>query len=242
MDARDASGVSLERPLKRGISLPDNFLEAYFSYIEKENPILAQEIGTKENLNQIMFDQRTQIQGRDRTFDAGKLFFHPRFSSGEKAQALLPNGRGIGQLLFSDALSAIKLHLIAKLMADGKIERGPILDFPGATHTFFKTFCVRYPEYAMEVVLRTLPELMAFRATGSSDLSKELESPDWPEVVRQIARLAFARTGEQSDDIETFYFDYLGEYGIDPEKVIPSDDEIEETMRKIRAGKKSRKK
>jgi len=51
--------------------------------------------------------------------------------------------------------------LIGKLMADGHLEKGPIIDYEGIAHTNTKLFFLKHPQYAMEVVLRTIYELMA---------------------------------------------------------------------------------
>lgn len=172
-------------------------------------------------------------------FDKSRQFVDHRVVGIDGEYVPDPSGLEFGQMMFGDALSAIKLHLIARLMADGKITSGPILDIQGSGHLSNKSFFIRYPEYAMEVVLRTLPELLSFHGLPEM-IVNDLERPDWPEIVRQVAKLAFARTTDDPNNIEPFFCDYLDEYGIDPKEVIPSDDEIGRIMEKTGRGVRNR--
>ena len=252
VNARDRSKVNIDPMMPFSnimypILVSGEFRKNYLEYIRKENPALYEKIGSEENFEHILSQQLSAVPSNTKYHNA-RLFIESKMVDGNGAFSRSSQGFEFGQMMYSDALSAIKLLLIGKLMADGKIAKGPILDIQGAAHLSGKSFFIRYPEYAMEVVLRNLPELMAFRAeNGISDLEKELEHPDWSEVVRQVAKLAFARTHDfvetagDTDRIETFSGDFLGEYGIDPEKVIPSNEEIQEIMEKTKRGAAVRK-
>src|SRR3989344_4732371 len=106
-------------------------------------------------------------------------------------------GLEFGQTIFSDALSSVKLHLLAKLSTGGHIRTGPIVDFQGSGHLSGKSFFIQHTQYALMVVLMNIHELMA----GSADrldsnedtavaYAKQLfTDPDWEAVVRTILEL-----------------------------------------------------
>jgi len=70
--------------------------------------------------------------------------------------------------------------LIGKLMADGHLEKGPMIDYEGFAHTNTKLFFLKHPQYAMEVVLRTIYELMAETIKEKNDYSKIYRMLDKP--------------------------------------------------------------
>ncbi len=222
-------------------SLPfmDDFYGKYLEYIRREHPALYAEIGSEDRFRNLLLLQLT-CKPAKQVVHGGRSYYDCRAVGSDFEYVPDPEGLEFGQMLFSDALSAVKLHLIGRLMADGKISKGPILDFEGALHLSNKSFFLRYPEYAMEVVLRTLPELISYHGVEKI-VEWDLEHPDWPEIVRHIAKLAFARTTDDPDRIDSFFYDYLGEYGIDPETVIPSDEEIQGIMERTKRGAAIRK-
>jgi hypothetical protein len=230
--------------MDREVSIPfrNDFYRTYLEYIRREHPALFAEIGSEARFRELLARQPTSTTTETdrRVIRHGRSYMDRRAVGTDLDYVPDPEGFEFGQMMFSDALSAIKLHLIGRLMADGKIAKGPIVDIQGALHLSNKSFFIRYPEYAMEVVLRTLPELLSFHGIERVVID-DLDYPDWSEVVRHIAKLAFARTTDDPDDIEPFFYDYLGAYGIDPEKVIPSDEEIGEIMERTRRGAAMRK-
>ncbi|NTW45499.1 MAG: hypothetical protein HGB18_00405 [Candidatus Moranbacteria bacterium] len=229
-DTREDWEVLMKTDERNPLPFMDDFYEKYLAYIRREHPVLYAEIGSEDQFRKLLLLQLTDLPDRE-VMRSGRSYDDRRAVGSDFEYAPDPEGFEFGQVLFSDALSAVKLHLIGRLMADGKISKGPILDFEGAAHLPNKSFFLRYPEYAMEVVLRTLPELISYHAFADI-LARDLEHPDWSEVVWHIAKLAFARTTDDPDRIDSFFYDYLGEYGIDPETVIPSDEEIREIMRR----------
>ena len=243
VDARDGSRIDFESLYPKSDFnrfFPRTFLKQYRKYLQKEHPELSKTFDSEDDLLMALKKMISREQHVTVLDSEKKRGYAHRLGIAEDGTYEPDfNGLEISQLYFSDALSAIKLHLIGRLMADGKIEKGPILDIQGLGHLTAKSFFIRYPEYAMEIVLRNLPELMAYRATfKTASIWKELKYPDWPKVVRQIAKLGFARTTDKSGEIEPFFYDYLGKYGIDPKKVIPSDKEIQEIIERTKRGEK----
>lgn len=264
--------------------LPAAFYDKFFQFLEREHPHLAEKIGSPQYLQallreQSISDKSVAVSGRT-IYKDGKAFSSlpyvseppipeppkPAWDSfpGQRRVplpkvSLEPTFLELGQHLFTDALAAIKLHLIAKLMTDGKIPKGPIIDYEGSEHLSSKSFFLRYPGYAMEVVLRTINELLAgkdpkgkerwgffariFKGEKLRKMYETFENPDWPEIVREIVRLEFKQVendpsktvavGPNQRQLLDYPIDVLKLYNIDPEKVMPSDDEIAKIRQKF---------
>jgi len=238
-DTREDWEVLMKTHERNPLPFMDDFYGKYLAYIRREHPALYAEIGSEDRFRKLLFLQLTGVPDRE-VMCSGRSYYDRRAVGSDFEYVPDPEGLEFGRILFSDALSAVKLHLIGRLMADGKISTGPILDFEGSAHLSNKSFFLRYPEYAMEVVLRTSPELISYHGVEKI-VERDLEHPDWSEVVRHIAKLAFARTTDDPDRIDSFFYDYLGEYDIDPETVIPSDEEIQGIMERTRRGAAIRK-
>lgn len=252
IDARDMSKICMDN-LSEGSfpELPTDFYDKYFEFLQKENPTLAKIISSPEKLKQALIAQSTTeegLYGREKEiYRHGKYYHSHPYLSKEGKVSLEPTFLEFGQKLFSDALSAIKLPLIAKLMADGYIEKGPIIDYVGAAHLSSKSFFLREPQYAMEVVLRTVNELMAGKVKEKGNIPeiyKVFENPDWSEIVKEIARLVFKEVedepskptavGPNQRKLIDKPINFLKIYNIDPRKVIPSDKQIEKIGGKLR--------
>lgn len=214
------------------------FYEKYFQFLKREHPNLADKIGSPEELFYALKSLSTSKDGvlgilKETTRHSGSkdYIYFPYYRAKDKSPSSLPTFKELGQYLFSDALAALKLHLIARLMEDGYIKKGPIIDYEGAAHLSSKSFFLHYPQYAMEVVLRTINELMAGNMKGFSDVYEVFENPPWPEIVKEIVKLSFKKVeGEELVDVP---IDYLRIYGINPQKVIPSDKEIKEILKRL---------
>jgi hypothetical protein len=95
----------------------------------------------------------------------------------------------------------------------------------------------------MEVVLRTINELMAGRVESLPEIYEVFRNPNWPEVIKEIARLVFktpepdaskpTAIGPNQRKLLDVPIDFLKIYNINPERVMPSDDEIRSTIAKI---------
>lgn len=246
INARDKSKIQMDADFFGEFpKLPSDFFKKYFEFFQKEHPILPEKIGSPENLEKALRAQSTTKEGEsgkksNRIIKKGRYYHNFTYLSKEGEVSLEPTFLELGQQLFGDALSAVKLHLIGKLMQDGHIEKGPIIDYEGADHLSSKSFFLQEPQYAMEVVLRTVNELMAGRVKEEGNIPeiyKVFENPDWSEIVKEIAKLAFKEVendpskstaiGPNQRKLIEKPVDYLKIYHIDPQKVIPSDKEIE---------------
>ncbi len=143
----------------------------------------------------------------------GKISFEPTFLE-------------LGQQLFADALMAIKLHLIGRLMEIGIIPKGPIINYIGAGHIITINFFLRYPLYAMEVVLRMINELMTGTIQTLPEIYEIFKNPNWPRIIREICKLPLGKVTDDGKDLEVDIIDILDILKIEPEKIMPSDEEI----------------
>jgi hypothetical protein len=146
VDARDTTKIRMSDRFL----LSSSFFHEYFEYLKKETPSLIKIIKSPTELKKVFTSFGTYSMDRDETIKNHKEYTKFKLTFLE-----------MNQMMFTDALSAIKLMLIGKLMADGYIEKGPIIDYEGSFHLDSKIFFLQYPQYAMEIVLRTINELMA---------------------------------------------------------------------------------
>jgi hypothetical protein len=107
-------------------------------------------------------------------------------------------GLEYGQLNFKDAMSAIKLHLIANEMYEGRIEKGIIVDFEGSDHLQAKYIFLKNPFYALMTVLKSPQFILIEQLAKKDDVSSIYPafSPDeemFKDMLRQIHRLELAR-------------------------------------------------
>ena len=260
IDARDESKISMDNIFierERAVfllfpDLPEAFFSEYFKFLETEHPKFAEEIGTAEKLKEYLIALSTTEEGigkrwkigRGIVFRYGKQYMGFPYITKEGKTSFKPTLFELGQHLFSDALAAIKLHLIARLMAEGKIEKGPIIDYEGTGHLSSKTFFLKHPEYAMEVVLRMINELMAGRVEEGQieQIYDVFRKPNWQEAVKEIAKLVFKKPSPNGKELLDEKIDFLETFNLDPEKIIPSDEEIEQIREKIRKSAPEKKK
>ncbi|PIQ92865.1 MAG: hypothetical protein COV69_00915 [Parcubacteria group bacterium CG11_big_fil_rev_8_21_14_0_20_39_14] len=254
IDARDVSKISMESspPFYNYFcsELPSDFFSQYFDFLHREHPNLAKIIGSPKELKQVLSALSTTKEGiaarKKEIYRQGKCYSDFPYLSKEGKVSPEPTFLELGQHLFTDALSAIKLHLIAELMADGYIEKGPIIDYEGAFHLSNKSFFLRYPQYAMEVVLRTVNELMAGRvkeAGNIPEIYKVFENPDWSEITKEIARLIFKEPekdpskptaiGPDQRQLIDKPIDFLEIYHINPQEIMPGTEKIKEIREKL---------
>lgn len=217
VDGRDISRVDLERVESffrvYFLDLPELFYERYLAYLKREDTKFGVQVGTKKKLKKMHTDQSNDtnigLWRKDREAIAtvvqnGKKYHsHPALTdAGEVSLAL--TGNELGQTIYTDALAAIKLHLLGKMMNDGYVPKGAIVDYEGAYHLSSKSFFLQYPEYAMKIILRTIPELLAGQAERRTlnNLSVEhhaenvFEHTDWEQVIREIFRIPFKKIAD----------------------------------------------
>jgi hypothetical protein len=249
VDARDNSRVEMDNVRFEFFpQLPATFLDKYFDFLQKEHPTLTKIIGSPKNLKEYLIAQSaTKKSGvrseGEKIYSQGKLYINHLHLSKEYETSLEPTFLELGQYFFTDALAAIKLHLIAKLMSDGYLKKGPIIDYEGARHLSSKSFFLRYPQYAMEVVLRTINELMVGSVNNLSEIYKVFENPNWSEIVKEISRLTFkgveddasksSIVGSKQRKLIEKPIDFLETYNINSRKVVPTDEEIKEIRKKL---------
>ena len=175
---------------------------------------MAKVIGSPERLESFLnkqsreeLDQRTVYVAQGETLHA----FDPAVDKDLEDRRDF-SGMEFGEQLFSDALSAIKLHLLGKLMADGKISKGLIVDIQGFGHFYNKAFFLNEPRYAMEVVLRNMHHLMAGHAVKSSNANRDLsvyadqvfaeerkEEFGWQGVIAEILKVIIVEIEKDSN-------------------------------------------
>jgi len=266
VDARDSSKIEMDStepdfftalilPEARIFpQLPNEFFEYYFEYLQKEHPNLAKIVVNAENLKSLLKNQSMTISGFGelylKFFKEGNIIYegksyslYPHLTK-EGELSFKPTFLELGQTFFSDALAAIKHLLIAKLMVDGYLEKGPIIDYEGANHLSSKTFFLKYPQYAMEVVLRTINELMAGKVENLPQIYEVFCSPNWEEIIKEIVKLVFKKPEkDESKPVEIgpnqrklldYPVDFLKIYNLDPKKIMPNDEEIKKLIEKLR--------
>jgi len=250
IDARDTSKIKMDNTelftLPDLFILPDlseAFFSEYFKFLETQHPKLAEEIGTPEKLKEYLVALSSTHEGmfRRRAIEGGIIFRNGKqyrafpYITKEGKTSFKPTLFELGQHLFSDALAAIKLHLIARLMAEGKIEKGPIIDYEGVSHLSSKTFFLKHPEYAMEVVLRMINELMAGRIKRKKieEIYKVFRKPNWKKAVKEIAKLPFKKPSKDGKKLLNVKIDFLKTFNLKPKEIIPSDEKIEKIREKL---------
>jgi len=217
IDARDYSKIVFDSYFDKvdnlqQVHLPDIFYEHYFLYLQRENPRFTEKIGSSSKLKQLMLAQTTadshipnakrKMANKAKTYDASWAV------SDELTSTTLPSGNELGQMAFADAMAALKLHILAQNINDGHVEKGIIVDFEGAEHVAMKSFYLKYPQYAAEIVLRTIHEVMAGYVGNNLSLAdgqqgknnsqnlrnaqKMLDMPNWFDIIQEIKRIPMA--------------------------------------------------
>jgi len=217
VDGRDTSRVEMDNTASHHFPvLPGSFYTKYLAYLKRENPKLGAHIFTVGNLRNFLEAQSTSISGiiTEKRMLAGyeerqgKTYIAHPFNEDNGEVSFLPTGNEFGQKLYSDALSAIRLHLLGKMMNEGYIDpKGPIVDYEGRAHLSSKSFFLQYPEYAMEIVLRTIPELLAGKADKkwlnyfSAKLHAEnvFDHTDWTQVICEIFRIPLKKVNDPNE-------------------------------------------
>lgn len=241
VDARDTSRINMDHKgygldifeiFTAYPTLPNSFFDKYFEYLKREQPHLAEILNSSSGLKKALKAQATTdmnilFKTKKNIYEGKHYSMFPYYSQKGK-KSFEPTFLELGQKLFSDALAAIKLQLIGKLMAEGYLAKGPIIDYGGEGHLSSKSFFLRYPQYAMEVVLRTINELMASKVKNLPEIYNVFENPDWSEILKEITKLSF----KEIKDVTTKSIgptlkqrkiidkpvDFLKIYNIDPKK------------------------
>ncbi len=241
VDPRAAVHIDIDEIIDE---LPDDFFREYFKYLKKNVPTLANKIENesrernidhlkllKELLSLQSFPKVVEKQISALSLETGKTYFIVPYITQEGEISLEPTFFELGRLFFADALTAIRLHLIARLMNVGAIKKGLIVDYEGAGHLYSKTFFLNYPLYAMEVVLRMIHYLKEGEIKKIPQVYEIFRNIDNETIIREITKLALRTPSLDRSKLEKVEIDVLKILGIDPTKVVPSDEEIKR-MRK----------
>ncbi len=198
IDARDQAKVMLDSYLDENkdpklIKLPQEFYQYLFDYLKKENSRFIEKVDSVENLKSIAIKQSFSDEGIIKrrnginTQSKKKCYSEtPLVDSTDYSISTMPTGMELGQMAFTDALAAIKLHKLAQDMNDKIIEKGLIVDFEGALHLPLKSFFIKYPQYAVEVVLRNIHELMAGEAGDELSRREENHGENRSENLKKV--------------------------------------------------------
>lgn len=204
VDGRNKSKVKIDSDIKfKLLDLPVEFYENYYDYLLKINPKLKESIESPEVLKTLLLLQSTSFPGTTaRGFEINskdvdtKFYSHPSLDNNFKASSHM-TGLELGQVMYSDALSSIKLHLLAKLSSDRYLPVNSIADFQGAKHLSGKAFFMQYPQYALMVILTNIHELMAGDAKKLNKNKKTalvysrdiFKNQKWKDVIKEILKL-----------------------------------------------------
>lgn len=227
MDGRDKTKINFDSYFDKNnnvhqVKLPNIFYEQYFKYLQTEDKVFTEKLGSWEKLKRFMLAQTTfkarVINSDAKIYNKGKEYDASLSITDNLSVSTIPTGNELGQKMFADALAALKLHIMAQSMNEGKIEKGIIVDFEGANHSAMKSFYLKYPQYAAEIVLRTVYELMVgyvdselsekeYRSgkNNAENLNQVLEllrSPDWNKIVHGIGRIAMNRIEDNPNKTE----------------------------------------
>jgi hypothetical protein len=255
VDARDESKISMDASSAADLfgifvfpDLPHDFFENYFEFLKREHPSLANIIGSPQKLKEVLMLQSSTIEGiyirRKELYHNGKVFSPYPYITKEGKTSFEPTFLELGQQLFADALAAIKLLLIAKLMVGGHLPKGPIIEYEGAGHLSSKSFFLKYPQYAMEVVLRTINELMTGKVENLPEIYEVFRNPNWEEIIKEITKLVFKKPeddpskpveiGPNQRQLLDYPVDFLAIYNLDPKTIMPSDEEIKKVIERLK--------
>ncbi len=184
-----------------------------FNFLQKFVPSLAQRIGTATMLKEFIHLQRTQptqnISETEKTlakrgtkegltFVENGTYYHETASvKKDLTTSSLPTGFELGQAVFSDALSVIKILLLNNAIQERKMEPGVIVDFQGAGHQSYKSYFFEHPEMALRVVLTNLNEILASHPDIHStddilDKMQNIDKKTWRWVLEFIGTLFLA--------------------------------------------------
>ena len=217
LDGRYLVENSLDRK-----DLTKNEAEILFNYLKKINPKQAESINSWQQYRELFHHQRTQgkLEGFVYTGPSliknmqkegsviikdGTLSSNNPTLNEDLTYSSSLTGFELGQLAFSDALSVIKIFLINKAMLDGNLEQGLLVDFQGAAHLHYKSLFFDNPQYAMEVVLTNvheiLPSLPGIEST--EDVLKKLQNMDektWMQIFEFIGKIPLTKVEESTDE------------------------------------------
>ncbi len=252
IDGRNTSKVLMDnKNTKNFVDLPTEFYENYYAYIQKINPDLLKEIEDPETLKIILGLQSTSFNGifskqfkiKNHDLNTGFTTYPSMDTEGRASPHM--TGLELGQAIYSDALSCVKLHLLANLSSDGHLPSLPIVDFQGSAHLDGKTFFIQNPQYALMVVLMNIHELMAgeikeswykfFKKNSKTAVQYSNDiflNPNWKDIIEEILKLPIKKIeqdpnktvtpGNNQKELVDDSPDFARIYGLDVTKIAES--------------------
>lgn len=175
--------------------LPDKYYEFYMDYLRRYFPGDAAQIRTGHNLKELLRKLSTTQEGLDANNVNRNIeninIFPSMYVDKDLNTSRQMTGYEYGEHYFSDAMAAIKLHLIADEMRKGKIDKGVIVDFEGVNHLEQKYFYIRHPYLAFMKVLRNPQLILAKQTEEKFDVSSVYPSffPDAEAFERMFERI-----------------------------------------------------
>lgn len=186
---------------------PDNFYEDYFHYLQQSFPSDAQDLQNWQELKKVSQQLASSNEGiyghaqLEQIHGLQKADF-PYRDKDLKLQDQMTSFE-YGQVLFADALAAIKMHLMANEMNVGRLEKGVIVDVEGALHLDNKSFFLKNPVYAFYTILKSPHYLsMPFIKEGNMDSIRSSFTPDksmMEKMLRQIWDLTLSDLDTKDD-------------------------------------------
>ena len=216
------------------INLLDREAQKLFQFVRKYNPQLAEETGGWQRFREFFHKQRTQnnppLSGLPalkenlaiRGINEGVSFIQQGtgFSNTASVDKNLqtstnPTGFELGSVAFADALSVVKTLILANAMHKGELETGIIVDFQGSAHLSYKSYFFNNPQYALEVVLTNVWEVLASHPDikNREDILDKLENMDrktWKWVLEFISTIHQARVASPTKWKNTVESSILG--------------------------------
>lgn len=203
IDARNEYNVSLDDNTK---SLQKETYQAMLQYFQKENPLLAKQFKNDwqelKKIYDLQITENSVTQGNFHglSFDKEGVYYNSAASiKPNKAISATPTGMEMASVPFTDALVALKLHMLSEGMNKGVIKKGLIVDFEGSNHLSYKSFFLKYPRYAVEVVLRSLGELMKDNMKKEEDTTIEYKNLNWKNILKEIGRVHIGHIEDAPD-------------------------------------------
>ncbi len=194
--------------------LSPEFYQDYFNYLKKENPAFLDGINSSDSLKKLILWHTDDVSREEREMVdvRGKKIPYLKGRGEALTKKIIPHGFSFGKMAFTDALSAIKFLTLSELMNRGEAEKGIMVDFQGAAHTIQKSFFLKYPMHAVEVILRSLPNIFAqgdsyfyqqewgdvysplIVEENAKKVSEMLRKPDWVHFIYEIGRIPIFKT------------------------------------------------
>lgn len=174
------------------------FLKNYYEYLYKINRRLYNTIKTENRLGKILKKMsvagsllfRTEDRVNSRSIHySNNTGLHPN----KLTYADNPTMLQFGASVFSEALISLKIHFLSVLIERKVMEKGLIVEYQGADHLPNKSFFMKYPHFALMVVLQNLPYLVLNYIYKSNKLLEEIQNPNWEEILRQIGRMPMGK-------------------------------------------------